>query len=67
MSEQGPQQDHPVIYCDTIESAGVHNGNARIIMTRFGATGQVVPALELILPLAEAQAFIAALRKLTPD
>lgn len=64
--QQSGRKDYLVVYCDTIQSAGVHNGNARILMTRFEAAGRVVPAVELILPLAEAKIFIAALQKLAP-
>jgi hypothetical protein len=34
---------HPVVYCDTVASAGMHNGNARILMTRFDVSDRVAP------------------------
>jgi hypothetical protein len=55
---------HPVVYCDTIQSAGLHNGNARVLLTRFDVAGSSLPALELILPLTEIRTFVAALQKL---
>jgi hypothetical protein len=61
----GTTQRHPVIYCDTIQSAGLHNGNARILMTRFDVAGTAIPALEFILPLSEVKTLIAALNKLS--
>jgi hypothetical protein len=56
---------HPVVYCDTVASAGMHNGNARILMTRFDVSGKATPALEIILPNSEVKTLIAALQKLS--
>jgi hypothetical protein len=47
---------HPVVYCDTIQSAGLHNGNVRLLLTRFQVDGTVVPSLELILPASQVRA-----------
>jgi hypothetical protein len=54
-----------VVYCDTVASAGMHNGNARILMTRFDVSGKATPALEIILPNSEVKTLIAALQKLS--
>jgi hypothetical protein len=54
-----------VIYCDSIQSAGLHNGNARILATRFGADGKSTPAVEMIFPIAEARTLMAALQKIS--
>jgi hypothetical protein len=56
---------HPVVYCDTVQSAGLHNGNARILMTRFDVAGTAMPALEIIVPISEVKTFITALQKLS--
>jgi hypothetical protein len=53
-----------VVYCDSIQSAGLHNGNARILATRFGADGKSTPAVEMIFPIAEARTLMAALQKI---
>jgi hypothetical protein len=55
----------PVVYCDTVQSAGLHNGNARMLMTRFDVEGTALPALELVLPVTELKTFLAALQKLS--
>jgi hypothetical protein len=57
--------DYPVVYCDSIRSAGLHNGNARVLFTRFDVGGKALPALELILPNAEIKALISALQKVS--
>jgi hypothetical protein len=54
----------PVVFCDTIHSAGLHNGNARILLNRLNIDGKPVPALELVLPQSELKTFMAALQKI---
>jgi len=55
------EQVRPVVYCDTIHAAGLHNGNVRLLLTRIDADGQALPALELIFPSSEIKTFITAL------
>jgi hypothetical protein len=57
-------QHHPVVYCDSIKSAGLHNGNARVLLTRLDVAGVSLPVLELILPHSEVKTLISALQKL---
>jgi hypothetical protein len=59
------ERQQPVIYCDTIHAAGLHNGNVRLLLTRFDADGQAVPALELIFPNSETRTFITAFQKIS--
>ena len=61
----GSSAYHPVVYCDSVQSAGLHHGNARILMTRFDSNGKSIPALELILPNSEIKTLIAALQKVS--
>jgi hypothetical protein len=55
----------PVVYCDSIQAAGLHNGNMRMLLARLDVDGKLTPALELILPQAEVRTLIAALQKIT--
>jgi hypothetical protein len=55
----------PVVYCDTIHAAGLHNGNVRLLLTRFDANGKSIPALELILPHSEVKTLMTALQKIS--
>jgi len=54
----------PTIYCDNIQSVGLHNGNARIVLTRLNAEGRPVQVLELILPQGEIHTLVDALQKI---
>jgi hypothetical protein len=65
MSGTSGSSQLPVIYCDMIQSAGLHNGNTRVLMARLNVDGQPVPAVELIMPHSEIRALIAALQKVT--
>jgi hypothetical protein len=51
----------PVIFCDTVQSLGVHNGVARISFIRLDADGKPIPALDLLLPVAQAEDFVRTL------
>lgn len=51
----------PVIFCDTVQSLGVHNGVARISFIRLDAEGKPLPALDLLLPVAQAENFVKTL------
>ena len=55
----------PVVYCDSIHAAGLHNGNMRMLLTRLDVDGKPMPALELILPFGEVKTMIAALQKIS--
>ena len=41
----------PVFTVDGIESAGVHNGLARVLFMRLGSDGKPLPAVELNIPV----------------
>ena len=41
-----------VIFCDAVQSLGVHNGVVRVSFIRLNPEGRPVPALELMLPTA---------------
>ena len=55
----------PVIYCDSIHAAGLHNGNTRLLLTRFDVDGKSMPAVELVLPHSEIKMLITALQKIS--
>jgi hypothetical protein len=66
MSERPTGSERPpVVYCDSIHAAGLHNGNMRMLLTRLDVDGKPTPALELILPYAEVRTLIAALQKIS--
>ena len=66
MSGRNPSADrHPIVYCDAIQSAGLHNGNARLLLTRFDVNGSPIPAVELILPASELKTLVSALQKVS--
>jgi hypothetical protein len=51
----------PVIFCDTVQSLGVHNGVARISFIRLDSDGKPTPALEMLMPVGQAESFVRAL------
>ncbi len=51
-----------VIFCDTVQSAGVHNGIARISFIRLDAEGKNLPALELLIPVGQVASLLKALQ-----
>src|SRR5208282_2847816 len=54
INDRGHQMsEKQVIFCDTVQSAGVHNGIARISFIRLDAEGKNLPALELLIPVGE--------------
>jgi hypothetical protein len=57
--------EHPVVYCDTVASVGMHYGNARILLTRLDVSGRATTALEVILPNSEVKTLLAALQKVS--
>jgi hypothetical protein len=65
MNDKFTEAQPPVVYCDTIQAAGLHNGNVRLLLTRFDAGGKSIPALELILPQSEVKTLMAALQKIS--
>ena len=54
----------PSILVDAIQSIGVHNGVARVVMVRLNADGTPAPVLELLLPVAQVDALAAGLSKI---
>jgi hypothetical protein len=56
-----PDNSPPVIFCDTVQSLGVHNGVVRISFIRLDAEGKATPALDLLLPVGQAEHFVRAL------
>jgi len=53
----------PAIFCDAVQSLGVHNGTVRLSLVRLGATGQPIPAVELQFPAGQVPELIRALQK----
>jgi len=58
---------HPVIFCDTVQAVSVHNGVARIQFIRLEGEKGSSPALELLLPVAEARSLMKALQSFAKD
>jgi len=52
-----------VIFCDAVQSLGVHNGIVRISLIRLNTDGRPLPALELMLPIAQLSNLIKALQQ----
>ncbi len=52
----------PIVFCDTLQSVGVHNGIARIAFIRLDAAGKPAPALELLMPVSQVAALTKALQ-----
>ena len=52
------------IAVDGIQTAGVHNGIARIQFMRLGADGKPIPVLELLVPVSQLAAIAQGLGKL---
>jgi hypothetical protein len=66
MSDNFPASNHhPIVYFDSIHAAGLHNGNVRLLATRFDADGKAIPAVEIILPQPEVKNLIVALQKIS--
>ena len=61
-SEPGMTDTAPVVLCDAIQSLAVHNGVARLTLTRLAADGRAAPALELLLPLPVISQIVEALK-----
>jgi len=55
---------YPVVVCDAVESLSVHNGVARLLLSRLTAEGGSAPALELLLPCAVVTQIVEALQTL---
>jgi hypothetical protein len=53
----------PVFTVDGIQSAGVHNGLARVLFMRLGADGKPLPAVELNIPADLVQSISQAIGK----
>ncbi len=56
--------DLPVVLCDAVDSLAVHNGVARLRLSRLNADGGLEPALELLAPTPVVSQIIAALQML---
>ena len=52
------------IAVDGIQTAGVHNGIARVQFMRLGSDGRPVPVLELLIPVTQLAAIAQGLGKL---
>ncbi|OGA74822.1 MAG: hypothetical protein A3G81_16865 [Betaproteobacteria bacterium RIFCSPLOWO2_12_FULL_65_14] len=52
------------IIVDGIQTVGVHNGVARVKFIRLGADGKPVPAVELLIPVAQLNAIVQGLGKI---
>jgi hypothetical protein len=55
----------PVIFCDIVQTVGIHNGVARIRFIRLGSDGKPIPALELLLPADQAASLVTALQDIS--
>ena len=53
---------YPVVVCDAVESLSVHNGVARLKLSRLTSEGASSPALELLIPCAVVGEIIKALQ-----
>ncbi|MFT7224298.1 MAG: hypothetical protein ACI82Z_001854 [Cellvibrionaceae bacterium] len=53
----------PIFTVDGIQSAGVHNGLARVLFIRLGADGKPLPAVELNIPVNLIQSISQAIGK----
>ena len=60
-TNQGSDQ---VIFCDAVQSIGVHNGTVRISLIRLGSDGKPVPSLELLFPTAQLPQLVKALQQI---
>jgi hypothetical protein len=52
------------ILVDAIQTAGVHNGVARVRFMRLGADGKPVPVVELLIPVTQLGAIVQGLGKI---
>ena len=57
--------DNAVIFCDNVQSVGVHNGIARIAFIRLDAAGSPSPVLELLIPVGQVASLAKALHSIT--
>jgi hypothetical protein len=56
--------DEPkVVFCDAVQTLGVHNGVVRVSLIRLGPDGRPTPAIELLLPVPQLQTLIRALQQ----
>lgn len=56
----------PVVVCDAIESIGTHNGVVRISLLRLRPDGEMMPALELLMPHSAVGDFLKVLQSVKP-
>ena len=54
------------IFCDAVQSLGVHNGVARISLIRLSPDGRPSPAAELMIPTPQLINLIKALQQVKP-
>ena len=52
-----------VVFCDAVQSLGVHNGVARISLIRLAPDGRPSPAAELMIPTPQLIHLIKALQQ----
>jgi len=54
------------IFCDAVQSVGVHNGVARVSLIRLSPDGRPSPAAELMIPTPQLINLIKALQQVKP-
>ncbi len=54
--------DNPVIFCDLVQSVRVDDGTVHFVFIRLDASGQAMPALELLMPVREVDSLARALK-----
>ena len=52
------------IFCDAVQTLGVHNGVVRITLIRLSPDGKPTPAVELLLPSSALPTLIRALQQI---
>lgn len=53
-----------IIFCDAVQTIGVHNGTVRISLIRLNSEGKPVPAVELIIPTGQVPQLVKALQQI---
>ena len=56
----------PTVFCDAVQSVGVHNGIVRISLIRLNADGKPTPAVGLLIPVGQLPTLIRALQQIRP-
>lgn len=53
----------PSVLVDAVQSIGVHNGVARLVLVRLNADGTSAPVIELLVPVAQVDSLVNGLGK----